>query len=158
MARVIKTRIETKEVIDKSTGEVLGTTIEQKYSEPEPEFAKMYLNDLHKILNVPKALHTVSIALLPYLNYKGQLILNKTLRKEIAESIKIKSNSFDHALVDLIKNDILFQIGTNHYEFNPYFFAKGSWKEIKALRMDVTYTAAGKYIKIKPDTQASLFE
>ena len=76
----IKT-LQTERVIttvDSTTGEQLSTSTltSQKY-EQEPDFVKMYLEDLVKLKDLPKSCDSLLNVLLRYMTYENKIILNK---------------------------------------------------------------------------------
>ena len=67
------------------------------------------------------------------------------LKRLIAKELDIKnSRSINNALTDFVKADILKRLETGVYQFNPYLFGRGDWRDIDRLRMTVDYTLEGK--------------
>jgi hypothetical protein len=120
------TKTENKKVIDKESGEILSdeNTITKVKYESEPDFIKLYIKDMVRIVGLKGNANRVLMALLPYVNYKNEIALIPTYRKEICNILKIKPNSLSHIIMDLQRADILLNKGLNQWMINPNFFGK----------------------------------
>lgn len=113
----------------------------------EPEFVKLYLENISMLRGLPKWTDAVLRELLRLMNYKNQIVLNASLKKEIAEDLKIKNiKSIDNALGKLVKGQVLIRKDKGIYIGNPLLFGKGEWKDIRELRMTVHYSTKGRTI------------
>jgi len=139
------TTIET--IVDRNSGEVISEAATVRSSSTEPDFVKMYLHDVGRLCNLKKDTNKTLLALLRKMNYDNEVVLASTIKKELAEALKIKINTLEHAIGDLVKSGILYRVANNHYEINPLLIAKGSWKDIQLLRMNITYSPEGRIIK-----------
>lgn len=143
----LKEEIEiTKEVIN---GE-LKITKERKKShimhETEPHFVKLYISDICKLNNVPKLGNAVLNELLPLMNYQNEIVLNAGIKRRIVESLKTSKASLDNSLTKLVNADMLRRIDTGIFKLNPFLFGKGSWGDIKSIRVEWNYGKEGRTI------------
>lgn len=122
----------------------------------EPQFIKLYLQDLLYFTDIPKGHQNVLYALLKYVSYAGdsdgmEIILNSSIKERIRKEVNLTHiRSVNNAISDLVKGQILFKVpkadGSGNYErgiykLNPYFFGKGDWQDISRLRLEVNYDA-----------------
>lgn len=134
--------------------EVDGETGEMKQFEEEktinygsePNFIKVYLNDLLYISDLPKGLNSVLYALLKRMSYGNQIVINASLKRQIGKEINRSVSTINNAITMFVKGKLLFRIDTGLYEVNSHIFGKGEWKDIAKIRMNVTFEPEGKTI------------
>lgn len=135
---------------DAQTGEV-STTATQKTKNAilpkEPNFIKVYLDHLGKYKGVQVSLTPILEQLLNHTSYanigedSGGMILylNKALKSNIAKSLNISLTRVDHAVTDFVKKGYMRRIEIGMYQFNPFLFGKGEWKDIENIRTTFDY-------------------
>lgn len=138
-----KRAIYEKETIDKQTGEVLQTYSESVIPR-EPDFIKLYLDDIGVLKGIAAWTNSVLVELLKLMSYKNQIVLNSTVKHDIASDLKIAPKSIDNALGALVKQGILTRRGTGVYIASPMLFGRGEWKDIRKLRLTIEYTQKGR--------------
>lgn len=145
-AKIIQ--ISQREIVNHETGQVVRQEHERVMQLPqEPEYIKLYLQDLADILDVPAGPQGLLMALVRKLDYEGMITLSPAARDRIAALLKIKTHTLANYLTMLCEKGILKRTGRGEYEMNPSLMAKGSWPEILKRRatfqMIVTYAADG---------------
>lgn len=138
-----KRAVYEKELIDKQTGEVIQTYTESVLPK-EPDFIKLYLDDIGMLKGIPTWTNSVLTELLKLMSYKNQIVLNSTVKHDIASDLKIAIKSVDNALGLLVKQGILTRRGTGVYIASPLLFGKGEWKDIRKLRLTIEYSQEGR--------------
>jgi len=113
----------------------------------EPEFVKVYLQDITKLLNLPSTCKDITYGLLQIMGYDGIIRLTLPTKIRICEQLKIKETVFKNYLTLLIKQGIIRRLGRCEYEMDPKLFAKGQWKDIfkrrEAFELTITYGKNG---------------
>lgn len=141
---------ETNRIIDHETGEIKQTIdIKSVRLQQEPEFIKLYLQDINKIFDLPKGCSPALYEILKKMNYEGHITLNKFIKEICAENAGLTLNSFNNCITDLLKKDIITRVGHGVYIANPHIFGKGSWSEISKQRefyLTIRYNKNGKQI------------
>ncbi len=133
------------ERFDSETGEV--KTISRDSILPrEPDFVKLYLEDVARINNVPSWADSILYQLLRQMNYRNEIVLNATVKKRIGEELDLSMKTINNALGLLVKKQILFREGIGVYIGNPMLFGKGEWKDIRELRLKVQYSKKGRHV------------
>lgn len=143
-------RIET--IVDTETGEVKQestTSISRFAIEQEPDYVKLYIKDLSRIIGLSNTDNDVVLNLLRNMNYDNIIALNAYTRKQMCEQMRIKPNTLSHILSKLIEKNILKRLGANTYEMNPYLYGKGKWENIRQLRMTFTYDKDGRAVEME---------
>lgn len=148
-----KTQIEyyaERTIADGQTGELLERQTEihtKTIHRNEPPFIKLYLEDILYMSDMPKAYSSVVYRLLNYTTYANTknglcVILNPYVKKEILKECGWDNmRSLNNALTKLVKGGILKRLGEGTYQFNPYLFGKGEWKDIDNIRVEWDYNA-----------------
>ena len=122
---------EEKTVVDYATGEIKQQETIRTGSVPsEPPFIKMYIDDLADLTHIQKGPRGLLYELAKRVDYDGYISLNKIIRKKIADALKLESGTFSNYLMILKKKHLLHEECRNVFTLNPYFFAKGEWKDI----------------------------
>jgi hypothetical protein len=132
-----------REMLHPETGE-LQVTHRDSVLPKEPDYVKLYLSDIELLNNLPKWTDRILHELLRMMNYKNQIVLNSSIKKEIAAEFKIHIKTIDNALVMLVKQGVLIRKDKGLYLGNPLLFGKGEWKDIRELRLTIHYTKEGR--------------
>lgn len=148
---------ETK-TIDGQTGIVTENKIEQQFitQNKEPAFIKLYIDDLILINNLPTSSSNILWELVKGITYDNEIMLNSSVKKRICSRLDIKMQTLDNALTKFVKKQILFRVEKGIFLPNPYLFAKGSWAEVKELRMVIDYTEKGKTVQAEVNGECAI--
>lgn len=126
---------ETSRLVNEQTGEVTETLNRKVIQLPtEPEYVKLYLNDLGSIYNLPTGCNPLLYELLKRLTYEGEITISGHVKKTICTKLAIKEQTFSNYLQKLKENDILRVLGRGTFMPNPNLFGKGKWPDVMALR------------------------
>lgn len=129
-----------------SEGEISEQVESIQYGiQTEPKYIKLYLADILYLTDLPKKHEKVLIALLKRASYadneQGMYVdLSSYTKSVIAKEIGYeKISSINNSLYELSKGKLLIKLGRSCYQFNPYFFGVGKWKDISKLRLTIDY-------------------
>ena len=143
------TRIENK--VNHETGEITETIVKKDRTvkiEKEPDYIKLYLQDICKLNDLPKTSSKLLKKLLKYSNYENLILLPSYIKKIIAKELETSIPTIDNSLSKLTKKGILRREGTGVYRLNPHLFGKGSWQDIKKIRLTWEYGEEGRTLLI----------
>lgn len=125
-------------VIDNTTGEVMQqSTVYVSSPQSEPPYVKVYFDGFSCLRSVPLYCWPVLVwllRLLPYANTDPCFEFGAPMRRKVAAELKISVSRVNHAVSDLVQCGALLRVERGLYQFNPSFFARGEWKDIKKLR------------------------
>lgn len=127
-----------REVVNVESGEVYSSD-KQIVLTKEPNFVKLYLDEISRIYELPKNDGGILLLLAKHITYENEIYLNSYLMKKMAEDLNIKIQSFRNSLVRLTKSNLLKRIATGVYVMNPKIIAKGPWVDIEKLRLKVSF-------------------
>jgi len=146
---------ETENTVEGITKKSKKKTVRNRFSirtTGEDDFIKLYLKHIGVISELPKGCPAVLFELLQYMTYaeEGQTIfLNSEIKKRIAEKLKITVDRINHTITDFVKKKIFFRLATGTYAVNPTLFGRGTWNNIKKLRLTINYDASGVNLETK---------
>ncbi len=151
-----------KDTKDFQTGEIVQTEREIQIPK-EPDFVKLYLNDLVLLKEIPQWVSGILYSLLKHMNYQNEIVLNSSIKKRIAADLGIIPKTIDNALVTFVKKSILMRQEVGVYRANPYLFGKGDWNNIRKIRLQVEYGGDVRDIRAEitketPDSPPDLIE
>lgn len=112
----------------------------------EPDYIKLYLQDIFYLSDVPKQYVSTMMSLLRRMSYAGEelgmcVVLAPVIKDAICNELGIKRrSSLDNILQKLIKGKIIFRVDRGVYRLNPYLFGRGQWSDIARIRTTVDYT------------------
>lgn len=133
-----------KQIINED-GEILRSEEEKTINwGSEPNYVKLYLDNILYLSDLPKGLNSVLASLLKRMSYGNQLVINAALKRQIAEEIGLSVSSINNAITKFVKGNLLERIDTGLYLVNPHLFGKGEWKNIAKIRLNVTFDSRGK--------------
>ena len=124
--KIINKVVETK-LVNNETGEILQEEqIIKGIGEKEPDYVKMYLEDITALKHLPKGLDKVIYSLLRLMSYENMIILNSYIKTNNTEleykTVQVLNNNINK----LVKSGILFRQGTGTYQVNAKYFGKGN--------------------------------
>lgn len=141
---------EEEVMIDNDTGEVKNEV--KRHTQrvrigKEPQYVKLYLDHLSRFKGLQLSLNPILSELLKKTTYadpKEQnggmiLYLNKPLKADIAKMCGISLSRVDHAVTEFVKKGYMRRLDLGKYQFNPFFFGKGEWKDIENIRATFDY-------------------
>ena len=111
----------------------------------EPNYIKLYLQDIMYMVDLPKQYAALVASLLKRVSYAGDedgmcVILVPRIRKAICKEIGWKNvQTLNNALQKLIAGKIIYRVDKSVFRFNPYLFGKGDWQDISRLRLEIDY-------------------
>ena len=153
-------------IIDEETGEIISTTSSTTFRvEKEPDFIKLYLDDVLRLNDLPKGMSPILFRICKIMSYNNIVVLINPIKQMISNDLNI-SISYVNKCIDIFhKKGILIRIRDEKtqkqhrgvYLVDPELFGKGQWKDIKSLRLVVDYKPNGtKEIKSNMSDQLQL--
>lgn len=159
---ITKTETKTEEKVNPTTGELeayhseLTTTHSERTS--EPDFIKLYLDHLAIFNGTSLTVNPILAELLKRTTYADdtsggqQLVINRAVKKRIAETLQCSENYINKAITSFVKNDYFRRLDRGLYEVNPHYFGKGDWGNIKKLRANYDYVNHTLVAEIESET------
>lgn len=142
-------RVITNKITDIHTGEVqFEEEYIEAYTDKEPDYVKLYLQDIVALNNLPKGLDRVINCLLKTMSYDNMIILNSFIKKKMTDELGYKSvQVLNNNINKLVNAEILYRQGTGTYQVNAKYFGRGNWKDIQEIRLQQRYTPKGRDIE-----------
>ena len=146
--KTITQRIEIKQV-NNVTGEILqeSQSIKRKVGR-EPDFIKLYLDDVMMLSHIPKSKSDILYLLLRKMNYDNEITVVASHKRAIAQEVGCSVINIDKTLALLVEKGVLFRKERGIYIANPLLFGKGNWENIEELRLSIDYKRTANNKKI----------
>ncbi len=147
MRNIIYQDTKIQHTINNETGEIkeTNTTMNVRKRVPkEPDFIKLYLQDICKLKSIPKTGSSLLNELLKYTSYDNTILIPSYVKQEIAKNLNTSVGTISNALTTLVKKGILKRKGGGAYALDPFLFGKGKWEDIRKIRMTWEYSEDGK--------------
>jgi hypothetical protein len=138
-------KIHEKEFINHITGEIIGNAKDTTYSVPaEPEFVKIYLQDIIYLHDMPTSYHAVLYELLKIMDFENMISITLGWKKRTSLKLDLNVGTISNIITKLCKSRILERTDVGDYRANPSLFAKGKWIDIYKLRLTIDYDLKGR--------------
>ncbi|UCN01158.1 replication/maintenance protein RepL [Sulfurimonas sp. SWIR-19] len=126
-------------------GEIVTSQQARQYkAEAEPNYIKLYLEDISYLHNLPAKAGDILFELLHYVDYNHEIYLSAGRRKKVAENLGKSEKHIKNTITKLIQAEILLKVERGVYQLNSYLFGKGSWKDIlkhrNSLQLNIFYS------------------
>lgn len=150
---------EVSEVITDS-GEITKTvTQEVSMFEREPPYVKLYLQDIGRLNGLNNSEQKLVNELVFNMGFNNVVPGYKPVKEMIAEKLGMNYNTLDKSLKELHKKGILIRKARGLYIMDPNIFGRGSWRDVKKIRMVIDYNEDGtKSINAEVSSQLRIFE
>lgn len=137
----------TTMITDIATGDVKTESVVTRTSVPkEPDFVKLYLQDILHLRDIPSGLNSILLELLRKMNFENIVVVNAGIKRIISKNLGCAIGTIDKALTRFVKSGIMLREDTGIYLVNPFIFGKGEWKGIEKIRTTIEWTSEGRRI------------
>lgn len=137
---------ETNTIIDHETGEIKTVEHNQKsYVEREPDYVKLYLQDIARLKDLSPSASSLMTLIIKSMGYNNLFFAFKPLKDMFCEELKMPINTLNKQIERLKVSGILLPLPNKRgcYLVDPNLFARGSWNNIKQLRLVIDYNIDG---------------
>lgn len=105
----------------------------------EPSYVKIYLDGVHKLYELPASCSSVLYELIKRAKATedGMVVwLNREIKKDIMNSSPRIStlSTVDNSLGIMLKNQVIYRLGTGTFLLSPYIFGGKPWSGTKRWR------------------------
>lgn len=114
----------------------------------EPPFFKYYIDDMAALLKLNISEKNVFEICACNMTFSNTVLLDREAKKQIAKQLRKGFDTVEAAIKSLKREGVLLSIEGRRglYRINPIFAAKGSWADVKALRIEIEYSDNGRKI------------
>ena len=145
------------DTVDYHTGEITHQTKTTVIPfEQEPPFVKLYFQDIAKITGLSMGQTDLLFHIVKNMSYKNIWVAHAYLKEIICMDLGMKLNTLNKYIDFLYKKGILLRLKRGVYLVNPDLFAKGSWKDIKKLRLSIEYDPKTGKRQVRSDLKKQL--
>jgi len=148
-----------REVVDSQTGEFLQEVTEtSSYVEREPDYVKLYIQDILRLQDLPKISNNVLMSILKRMGYNQQIVLIAPTKRQIAKELKIELGTVSKTVEALCKKEVLIREDRGVYIVNPFLFGRGKWEDVRKIRLTIEYSAKGKmFLRTEMESEQEQF-
>jgi len=156
------TQVIKEQKVNAVTGEVLEQhSISVVRMDREPDYVKLYLNDIMKLNDLPASSSSILFRILNRMGYDNKVVLVNEIKEDIAKEVGTSYDTVRKRITELVKKKILLPSGRKErsavYIVNPSIFARGKWEDVKRIRLTVEYGPDGKRMSAIFDRQLEMF-
>jgi hypothetical protein len=138
------TKATTVKTVDIATGEITEISNEETYVvEREPEYIKMYISDIARLKDIPKGMDSILMSFVKHMGYNNVIPVYMPIKKMIANDLGCSVSYINKAIDVFYKRGVFIRAARGMYVADPKLFARGSWSDIKDLRLVIDYEPNG---------------
>lgn len=127
-----------------SDGVVTNSMLHNTYAvSKEPPYIKVYIDDISRLVDLPKGMNRILFQLLKYIGYNNILVAYKPIKMMVAINLGISLAYVDKCILAFVKKGLLVRFQRGMYIADPCLFGRGSWGEIEELIMIIRYNKDG---------------
>lgn len=153
--------LQTIETINTDENGVQINSVQQNVSsfEKEPAYVKVYLEDIGRLNGLNPSEQKLINELVFNMGYNNVVPSYKPIKQAIASKLGVSYNTVNEAIKSLHKKGILIRKARGFYIMDPNIFGRGSWKDVKKIRMTIEYDENGtKKINTEVSKQLALWD
>jgi hypothetical protein len=130
-------------IVDENGEMVNKTTKNVGMFEKEPPYVKTYISDIQRLVGLPSFVNDVLLELLHNMGYNNIVPMYMPIKQMICNKLNISINTLNKSIDELYKKGILIRAARGMYLMDPNAFGRGTWNEIKNIRMTIEYKEDG---------------
>ena len=142
-----KKNLYIKEVVDikdDGTGEIIESKRQEiSQFEKEPPYVKIYLEDIGKLNGLNNSEQKLLNELVHNMGYGNIIPSYKPVKEMMSKKLDMPYNTLDKAIKELHKKGVLIRKARGLYVMDPNLFGRGTWSDIKKIRMVINYNEDG---------------
>ena len=121
-------------------------TLRESRVPQEPEYVKLYIRDIGRLIGLTKTENSILFALLNSMSYGNVIAAIRPIKKMISEHTGIAEQTINQTISNFAKRGILIRKERGIYIADPQLFGKGRFRDIEKLRLTIEYNEDGKQI------------
>lgn len=116
------------------------TRIQESRIPAEPDFVKMYTEDIANLNHIKGHKRDVLAFMASVMDYNNVAVVSPPMRRRWASELGVSMSTINNAVSALKKEGHILSDGHGEYTVNPSLFAKGEWKN--TVKRRESYDAA----------------
>ncbi len=122
---------------------------ELEHAVEEPNFVKLYIEDICKVKDLTAPLHKMFNFMLSNMNYDNITSYGSNSKKAFLKQSGIANSTFDNNVSKLIKANLIERVAKGEFRVNKKYAVKVSWGRVQSIEWTTKYTADGKKETVK---------
>ena len=127
--------------------EIVNVNTSTIYVEREPDYIKLYISDLFRLNDIPRASNSILFEILKRMTFNNDIALFAPVKREIARELSCSEVTIKKAIELFTEKGLLIRKDRGLYILNPNVFGKGKWENIKKIRLSLEYSADGRVVQ-----------
>lgn len=127
--------------------EIVNVNTSTIYVEREPDYIKLYISDLFRLNDIPRASNSILFEILKRMTFNNDIALFAPIKREIASELSCSEVTIKKAIELFTEKKLLIRKDRGLYILNPNVFGKGKWENIKKIRLSLEYSSDGRVVQ-----------
>jgi hypothetical protein len=128
-----------RKYFDEETGEITQ----------EPDFVKIYINDLCKVKGVTGLQMNIFHFMMRSMNNYNEVAYGKSAKERFCVEHQTSVSSFDNNIRSLISKGLIERVSRGEFRINKKYAVKVDWGKVQSIQWVTTYSKDGKKEEVK---------
>jgi hypothetical protein len=115
----------------------------------EPNFVKLYIDDLCTVKGLSANQHIIFRFMLQNMNWDNVVGYGAYTKSEFLKANKIANQTFNNNVAALVKSQLLERIGRGEFRINKKYAVKVEWSKVQSIVWTTKYTKCGRVEKVE---------
>jgi len=134
----------SRETIDLDTGEITK----------EPDFVKLYINDLCRIKGLSANQHMIFSFMLQNMNWDNIVGYGAFTKKTFLDEQGLANQTFNNNVASLVSANLIERVGRGEFRINKKYAVKVEWSKVQSIKWTTEYTAKGRVSNVEIETSS----
>lgn len=133
-----------RETADLDSGEIVK----------EPNFVKLYIDDLCRIKGLSANQHTIFSFMLQNMNWDNIVGYGAFTKKKFLTENDIANQTFNNNVASLVSANLIERVGRGEFRINKKYAVKVEWSKVQSIKWTTEYTAKGRVSNVEIETSS----
>ncbi len=124
---------------DISTGEI----------SEEPNFVKLYIDDLCKVKGLSANQHMIFSFMLQNMNWDNLVGYGAYTKASFLKINNLANQTFNNNVASLVKANLIERVGRGEFRVNKKYAVKVEWSKVQSISWTTKYTKSGRVEKVE---------
>ena len=115
----------------------------------EPNFVKLYIDDLCKVKGLTANQHMIFSFMLQNMNWENLVGYGAYTKSSFLKANKLANQTFNNNVASLVKANLIERVGRGEFRVNKKYAVKVEWSKVQSISWTTKYTKSGRLEKVE---------
>ncbi len=115
----------------------------------EPNFVKLYIDDLCKVKGLSANQHMIFSFMLQNMNWDNLVGYGAYTKASFLKINNLANQTFNNNVASLVKANLIERVGRGEFRVNKKYAVKVEWSKVQSISWTTKYTKSGRVEKVE---------